>query len=164
MGKFAAVAMKAAGIGWPNVGWQPPYGWSGDTIAATVNQNTAMGVGAFTAGIRLIAEDIASMPLITYERLEKGKRRAPEHPAYAMLHDSPNPEMTSMVFRETGIGHMYSWGNWFAEKELNALGVPVRLWPLRPDKMERPIILDGKRWYPYTLPDGKRVMIPERMF
>ncbi len=60
MGKFATVAMKAAGIGWPNVGWQPPYGWSGDTIAATVNQNTAMGVGAFTAGIRLIAEDIAS--------------------------------------------------------------------------------------------------------
>jgi len=153
--------MKAAGIGWPNVGWQPPYGWSGDTIAATVNQSTAMGVGAFTAGIRLIAEDIASMPLIVYERLERGKRRAPEHPAYQILHDSPNPEMTSMVFRETGVAHMYSWGNWYAEKELNGLGVPVRLWPLRPDRMT-PEWKDGKRVYKYVLPDGSGVVLPAR--
>lgn len=159
MGRFGIVAMKAAGIGWPNPGWAPPYGWTGDSIAATVNQNTAMGVGAFTAGIRLIAEDIASMPLITYERLAKGKRRAPEHPAYAMLHDSPNPEMTSMVFRETGVAHMYSWGNWYAEKELNGMDVPVRLWPLRPDRMVVEF-KDGKRVYKYTLPDGSGVVIP----
>lgn len=164
MGIFVKAAMKAAGVGWPNVGWQPPAGYSGDSIAATVNQNTAMGVGAFTAGIRLIAEDIASMPLITYERMERGKRRAPEHPAYAMLHDSPNPEMTSMVFRETGVAHLYSWGNWYAEKELNGNRVPIRLWPLRPDRMT--VELDaGKRVYKYRLPDGSGVIIPaERMF
>jgi HK97 family phage portal protein len=153
-------ALKAGG-GWPNVGWQPPAGWTGDSIAATVNQNTAMGVGAFTAGIRLIAEDIASMPLIVYERLDMGKRRAPAHPAYAMLHDSPNPEMTSMVFRETGIGHLYSWGNWYAEKELNGNGVPVRLWPLRPDRMTVEMTT-GKRVYKYRLPDGTGVELPAR--
>ena len=163
MGVFAR-SVKA-GVGWPNPGWAPPYGYTGDSIATTVNQSTAMGVNAFTAGIRLIAEDLAHLPLITYERLEKGKRRAPEHPQYAMLHDSPNPEMTSMVFRETGIGHLYSWGNWYAEKEFNGAGVCVRLWPLRPDKMERQAVKDGKRFYPYTLPDGGRVMIPkERIF
>jgi len=163
MGVFAR-ALKSTGIGWPNVGWQPPYGWTGDNIATTVNQNTAMGVSAFTSGIRLIAEDLASLPLITYERLAKGKRRATEHPAYALLHDTPNPEMTAMVFRETGIAHMYSWGNWYAEKELNGMDVPVRLWPLRPDKM-KPEFKDGKRIYKYTLPDGKGVIIPaKRMF
>ena len=166
MGIFVKAAMKAAGVGWPNVGWAPPAGYRGDSIAATVNQNTAMGVGAFTAGIRLIAEDIASMPLITYERLERGKRRAPEHPAYAMLHDAPNPEMTSMVFRETGVGHLYAWGNWYAEKELNGLGLPTRLWPLRPDRMTVAIDrTNGKRVYKYRLPDGSGVIIPaERMF
>jgi len=164
VGIFAKAAMKASGIGWPNPGWQPPYGYTGDSIATTVNQNTAMGVSAFTAGIRLIAEDLASLPLITYRRLGKGKERAPDHPAYAMLHNSPNPEMTSMVFRETGIGHLYSWGNWYAEKELNGLGVPVRLWPLRPDKMKVELGT-GKRAYKYTLPDGKGVIIPtERIF
>jgi phage portal protein BeeE len=34
--------------------------------------------------------------------------------------------MTAMVFRETGVGHMYSWGNWFAEKELNGSGATAR--------------------------------------
>ena len=162
MGKFAAVAMKAAGIGYPNPGWQPPGGMMpNDSIATTVNQNTAMGVNAFTAGIRLIAEDLASMPLITYERLDKGKRRAPEHPAYEMLHDEPNPEMTAMIFRETGIGHLYSWGNWYAEKELNGLGVTARLWPLRPDRMT-PEKKDGVRVYKYRLPDGSGVVLPAR--
>lgn len=160
MGVFAKAAQKAA-MGYPNPGWSPPYGLSTDSIATPVNQNTAMGVGAFTAGIRLIAEDIASMPLITYERLAKGKRRAPEHPAYSMLHDAPNPEMTSMVFRETGIAHMYSWGNWYAEKELNAQGVPVRLWPLRPDRMQVTISREtGRRIYRYRLPNGESVDLP----
>lgn len=159
MGHFDR-ALKS-GIGYPNPGWHPPAGYAGDSIAVHVNQGTAMGVNAFTAGIRLIAEDIASLPLITYRRLDKGKERAPDHPAYAMLHDSPNPEMTSMVFRETGIAHMYSWGNWYAEKELDGSGTPVRLWPLRPDKMVVSF-KDGKRVYKYTLPDGSGVVIPAR--
>lgn len=156
--------MKAA-IGYPAPGWAPPGGYAGDTITgiAVNHESAVLGINAFSAGIRLIAEDIASMPLIVYERLEKGKRRAPEHPAYSMLHDSPNPEMTSMVFRETGVGHLYSWGNWYAEKELNGLGVPIRLWPLRPDKMTVEIDRQiGKRIYKYRLPDGKGVILPAR--
>ena len=151
-----------AGIGWPNVGWQPTGGYAGDTITgASISHESVMGINAFSAGIRLIAEDIASMPLIVYERLEVGKRRAPEHPAYAMLHDSPNPEMTSMIFRETGIGHLYSWGNWYAEKEFNSSGTPIRLWPLRPDKMKVEIDrATGKRVYKYRLPDGSGVILP----
>ena len=160
MGLFAR-AMKTAAIGYPAPGWAPPGGYAGDTIAANVNHLTAMGVNAFTAGIRLIAEDLASMPLITYKRLEKGKERAREHLAYALLHDSPNPEMTSMVYRETSVGHLYSWGDWISERELNGVGVTVRLWPLRPDKAL--IEIDratGKRIYKYRLPDGTGVILP----
>src|SRR3990172_9536440 len=101
MGLFAKAAAKAA-VGYPALGWAPPFGAvPNDSIATTVNYSTAMGVSAFTAGIRLIAEDLASLPLITYERLEKGKRRAPEHPQYEMLHDEPNPHITAIIFRET---------------------------------------------------------------
>lgn len=161
MGLFGA-ALKAA-IGYPAPGWAPPPGYAGDSIAVTVNQNTAMGVNAFTSGIRLIAEDIASLPWIVYERLDKGKRRAPEHPAYGILHDAPNPEMTAMVFQETGIAHMYAWGDWFAEKELNGNGLTARLWPLRPDRMT--VELDrqtGKRIYKYRLPNGEGVILPAK--
>jgi HK97 family phage portal protein len=159
VGIFAKAATKTA-IGYPAPGWAPPYGYAGDSIATTVNSSTAMGVSAFTAGIRLIAEDLGSFPLITYKRLTKGRERAYDHPAYELLHDEANPEMTAMVFRETGIAHMYSWGNWYSEKELNGVGTTVRLWPLRPDKMEKPVIKDGKRFYRYTLPDGGRVVLP----
>ena len=53
-----------------------------------VNQNTAMGVGAFTAGIRLIAETSpdAAHPTNGWSALS-GARAS----AYAMLHDAPNP-------------------------------------------------------------------------
>ncbi len=152
--------MKAA-IGYPAPGWAPTNGLLSDSIATPVSTSTAMGVNAFTAGIRLIAEDLGHLPLITYRRLDKGKERAYDHPAYAMLHDSPNPEMTSMVFRETGVGHLYSWGNWYAEKELNGVGATVRLWPLRPDRMRVEIDrVSGKRVYKYRLPDGSGAILP----
>jgi HK97 family phage portal protein len=160
MGHFAKAA---GGVGWPNPGWAPPGGYAGDTIVTDITHESAVqGINAFSAGIRLIAEDIAALPLIVYESLAQGgKRRAPEHPAYAMLHDAPNPEMTSMVFRETGIGHLYSWGNWYAEKELNGYGVAVRLWPLRPDRMAVEFDRDtGRRIYKYRLPNGTGVILP----
>jgi len=163
MGLFAKAAKTA--IGYPAPGWSPPgYGsLSSKTIAGgPMTYDMAMSVGAFTAGIRLIAEDGAHLPLITYKRLDpKGKERALNHPAYSLLHDSPNPEMTAMVWRETGIGHLYAWGNWYAEKELNGNGVTARLWPLRPDRMA--VSVDrttGKRVYDYRLPDGTMVRIP----
>lgn len=164
MGHFARAATKA-GLGYPNPGWAPPFGSAGLTVSGVpLTYEMAMGVSAFTAGIRLIAEDIASLPIIVYRRLDKGKERAPEHFAYGLLHDSPNPEMTAMVFKETGVGHMYSWGNWFAEKELNGSGATRHLWPLRPDRMT--VETDsGKRIYKYRLPNGTGIVLPaERVF
>jgi HK97 family phage portal protein len=164
VGRFADAARKTA-IGYPAPGWGPPgVGSLSSTLISGVpiTQDMALGVLAFTAGVRLIAEDIASLPLITYKRLDKGKERAPNHPAYALLHDSPNPEMTAMVWRETGVGHMYTWGNWYAEKELNGYGVPVRLWPLRPDRMIKVEMKGGKRVYTYRLPDGSTEELPAR--
>jgi HK97 family phage portal protein len=153
------------GLGYPNPGWAPPGGMvSGDLITRqTITDDTAFTADGFLAGIRLIAEDISSLPLILYRRLQPGKERATDHRLYGLLHDAPNAEMTSMVFRETGIGHLYTRGNWFAEKELNSYGQTVALWPLRPDRMtvERDPLTD-KRVYKYRLPNGSGVILPAR--
>lgn len=37
------------------------------------------------------------------------------HPLYHILHDEPNIEMTSFVFRETLMGHLLIWGNAYAQ-------------------------------------------------
>jgi HK97 family phage portal protein len=162
---ITATSMRKAGVGWPNPGWGPPSGYAGESITgASVSYDSSMTVGAFHAGVRLIAEDIASLPLFVYRRLKpQGREKATSHPAYRLLHDEPNPEMTAMVWEETEVGHVLTWGNCYSEKEFDAAGQVIRLWPLRPDRMavDRYAGTDRRR-YKYRLPDGTIVELPAR--
>lgn len=143
-------AQQQKGIGYPSPGWAPPPGWVGQSASGVlVNDENARTVAAWSAGVRVIAEDVASLPLIVYRRNGRDKDRATDDRLYALLHDAPNPEMTSMVFRETLQAHLLSWGNAYAEKELNASGQVVALWPLRPDRMEVHWDEAGRRAYRY---------------
>lgn len=47
---------------------------------------------------------------------------AVNHPLYFLLHDEPNPEMTSFVFRETLMTHLLLWGNAYSQIIRNARG------------------------------------------
>ena len=79
------------------------FGGTGTKAGRTVSQQTALTYAAVFACIRVISETLASLPLFTYRRLEpRGKERASTHPLFPILHDQANPEMTAMVFRETG--------------------------------------------------------------
>jgi HK97 family phage portal protein len=129
-------------------------GWDTHT-GADVSPETSLQVAAVYACVRVIAESVAALPLITYQRLERGKARAGTHALYSLLHDAPNSEMTAMEFRETLTAHMALRGNAYAEIEYSNGGEVVGLWPLRPDKMKverrnRRIVYD------YTLPDQTR--------
>ena len=50
------------------------------------------------------------------------KERALDHPLYRLLHDEPNPEMTSFVFRETLMTHLPLCGNAYAQVIRNGRG------------------------------------------
>jgi HK97 family phage portal protein len=155
-----------AGIGYPNPGWAPPMGYVGtSTSGVTINEDRANTVAAWFAGIRVISEDVASLPLILYRRDGVDKVRATDHPLYRVLHDAPNPVMTSMVFRETLQAHALAWGNAYAEKETNSSGRTVALWPLRPDRMT--VSWEGARKvYDYVVTPGTApIRIPsDRVF
>jgi len=122
----------------------------------TVNENTAMNVTAVYAAVDILARTLASLPLPVYRRLKpRGKERAYDHPLYEVLHNQPNPEMTSFEFRQALMGHLALWGNCFAEIERNRAGDVVALWLLRPDRMM--IKRDSRGLlYVYTLPEGKQ--------
>ncbi len=100
-----------------------------------VNEDTALRLMAVWACVRVITEDISSLPLAVYRRIEDGKEIAPEHPLYSILHDAPNPEMSAMVFRETMTAHLLTYGNAFAQIEDDGMGRVRHLWPLHPSSV-----------------------------
>lgn len=103
-----------------NVGSDPPSWWGRMFGAATssgvsVTETSALSFAAVYACIRVISESVAQIPLKVYERLPNGgKREAPKHPLYALLHDWPNDEMTSFTWREAMSAHLCSWGNCYS--------------------------------------------------
>ena len=123
----------------------------------SVSVNGSLAFVPVFACVRLIATTIATLPLPVYRRLSSGgKQRDPSHPNYGLLHDQPNPEMTSYEMFTAKCGHLCLWGNAYSNIERNADGRVVALWPLRPDRMvvERSP-RTGKLVYRYTLPSGE---------
>ncbi len=124
----------------------------------TVNERTAMQTTAVYACVRILAETIASLPLHTYMNTETGKEKAREHPMYHLLSDSPNPEMTSFVFRETLMGHLLLWGNSYSQIIRDGHGKVVALYPLLSDKMKVERSENGEIYYIYNS-EGKDYLL-----
>ena len=76
--------------------------------------------------------------------------KALDHPLYNLLHDEPNPEMSSFVFRETLMTHLLLWGNAYAQIIRNGKGEVVALYPLMPNRMEVNRDKNGKLYYLYS--------------
>ena len=112
------------------------------------------------ACVRILAETIASLPLITYRRLPNGgKERATDHPLFSLLHDRPNDEQTSFEWREMMQGHLALWGNAYSVIDFNNGGQPSRLIPLDPSRTIAKRGEDGKIFYE-AHPGGQRVILP----
>ncbi len=71
------------------------------TSGKRVNERSSMQMTAVYSCVRILSEAIASLPLHVYEQSNNHSQKARDHPLYFLLHDEPNPEMTSFIFRET---------------------------------------------------------------
>ena len=132
------------------------FGLGDAASGVNVSVEGSLKVTAVLAGFTILTEDTSSLPLILYRRLERGKERAVDHPYYTLMHDAPNPEMTSMVYRELQVGHMLGWGNFYAQMLWDDTGTVVELWPLNPSRMEI-FRQNGERRYLYTNDANQRV-------
>lgn len=101
-----------------------------------VTDRTALQHTVVYACVRVLSEAIASLPLHVYKYTDKGKERVQQHPLFYLLHDQPNPEMTSFVFRETLMSHLLIYGNAYAQIIRNGRGEVIGLYPLMPDKVK----------------------------
>ena len=91
---------------------EAPRFYMGQSVSGkVVNERSSMQTTAVFACVRIIAETVASLPLHTYQYKGDGKEKMYTHPLYRILHDEPNPEMTSFTLRETMMTHILLWGN-----------------------------------------------------
>lgn len=123
------ISNRSAGTG-------PRFFFGQSTAGKTVNEHTALQIAAVYGCVRVLAESVASLPLQVFEKTEDGSRRkALDNHLYFLLHDEPNPEMTSATMRETMMAHILLFGNAYAQILRNGRGEIVALYPLMPNKM-----------------------------
>ena len=141
----------------------------GSTAGKAVTEHSAMQMTAVYACVRILSEAIAGLPLHLYRyNGDGGKEKAVNHPLYLLLHDEPNPEMSSFVFRETLMTHLLLWGNAYAQIIRNGKGEIVALYPLMPNRMTVDRDEQGRLYYSYqmsnsdapTMPGGTVILKP----
>ena len=122
----------------------------GSSSGKAVTERSAMQMTAVYSCVRILSEAVAGLPLHLYRYNDSGgKEKAVDHPLYRLLHDEPNSEMSSFVFRETLMTHLLLWGNAFSQIIRNGKGEIIALYPLMPNKMTVDRDENGHLFYSY---------------
>ena len=129
------------------VGSSYSFYMGGSTAGKSVNERSAMQMTAVYACVRILSEAVAGLPLHLYRyKDDGGKEKVIDH----LLHDEPNKEMSSFIFRETLMTHLLLWGNAYAQIIRNGKGEIIALYPLMPNKMKVDRGEDGELYYIYS--------------
>ena len=116
-----------------------------------VTERSAMQMTAVYACVRILSETIAGLPLHLYHYDKDSTEKATQENLYHLLHDEPNPEMTSFIFRETLMTHLLLWGNAYSQIIRNGKGDVVALYPLMADRMTVDRDEHGRLYYEYQV-------------
>lgn len=128
------------------------------TAGVDVTRDTALSLSAVFAAVGLLSRLVASLPIHVYRTYGRAKERATGHPAYRILHHSPNPEMTAFSFRQALEWHRLLCGNAYAEITWAGNGKPAAIWPVEGWRVRPKRRDDGQLYYEI---DGEREIEPE---
>jgi HK97 family phage portal protein len=109
-----------------------------------VNEKQAMRITTAYACIFVISSDLPALPLPIMQRMPDGSiREATEHRLYPLIHDTPNANMTSIVFRGAQLASVLGWGNSYTFIRRDRAARVVALVPL-PSEKTSPVMLSKK--------------------
>ena len=155
MGIFSGLIRSRDGPKNRTAGSGYTFYFGGTTSGKAVTERSAMQMTAVYSCVRILAEAVAGLPLHLYRYKEDGgKEKAINHPLYLLLHNEPNPEMSSFVFRETLMTHLLLWGNAYSQIIRNGKGEVVALYPLMPNRMAVDRDEHGQLYYSYQTSDS----------
>ena len=102
-----------------------------------VDELIALTYSAVWDAVQQISGDTAKLPLAHIKIGQNGwKEPYRTSRLFKLVHDRPNPETSSLVFRRTLTAHALTWGNGYAEIERDFSGRPLALWQLTPNRVE----------------------------
>jgi HK97 family phage portal protein len=93
-----------------------------------VTTTNALGIAAVWASVRVISDAIATLPIHVFDRETAENRR--DHVAAMVLGRSPNPWMTSPIFREAMMVNLLLSGNAYAVIERDEAQDVTALYPV----------------------------------
>jgi len=141
---------------------------SNTTSGMYVDEISAMNCTSVFACVRVISESIGSMPLVLYRREGDARRRADDTTLYDLLYYQPNPNMTSMVWRETLTGHVLLWGNHYSRIIRDRSANVTQLVPLNPSRMKVELSSSNEVVYRYerseSEPEVPKILRSEEVF
>lgn len=151
-------AFKGAAPDWGTLERYLAWAFGGGAASSgiVVNPQTALQSSAVYACIKVLAESIAMLPCMLYEKSADGKSRQPAetHPLYPLLKYQPNDWQTSVEFWEMMVASLNLRGNSYAWINRADSGRVVELLPLHPDMVNVQMLPGFRLEYRVTMPDG----------
>lgn len=123
-----------------------------------VTHDKAMQIATVYSCVNLLANSIASLPLMVYRRLpDGGKQEAADHPLYNLLKYQPNDWQTKFNFTQMMVGHLALRGNYYAEILTDRGGSVTGLLPLNPARMKVELLKNDTVRYTYQDEQGREI-------
>ena len=117
-----------------------------------VDNKSALKITAYYAGIRIISENVASLPVRVLHRGDKGWMPDSEHPLNRIF-ARPNRYTNWFSFVQTMVTWLKDWGNAYAVIERQA-GIPVALHQAHPAGVQIARAGIGAKYYRVTFSDS----------
>ena len=127
-------------------------------IGIDVTPDVAMRFSTVYSCVRVLAEDIAKLPLIVYKKTPNGRERVDDFWLTRLL-AQPNPFQTGFEFREMQQAHIELSGDFYAIKTI-VRGEIRELLPVPPWRMTCELLPNWTLKYTLQMPDGTMQPIP----
>lgn len=101
-----------------------------------VTDQSAMRVSTVYACTALLAGIVAALPFKVYRKTSDGREAMPDAPAYRLIHDEPNRNMTAFIWRELMMVDLLLGGNHYAFIETDDFGYATGLVPMDRNSVE----------------------------
>src|ERR1039458_6832026 len=131
-------------------------GFGRSDAGVEVNASTAMRLSTIYACCRIISEDLSRISLdVIQEMPDESVKVAKHHKYYSLLHDRPNPLLSSSDWRKLMLIQMCLYGNGYSYIKRDASARPISLLPLDAPRTSL-VAKNGKPLYATTFRSEER--------